>query len=284
MSNTEAVLGSGLKIVVLTRGARAEARRRRPRCVDAHCRPDPRRHPACVQSAGRSSSRRPTWSSRSARRSTPRSTATEQWSCRGGCSSTCRDCFPTARSSSSIREEESILQVRCGPAEYRLNTYSAEDFPRLPDVDAAPTHTVETRMRCSRRSASVGRAVSRDEARPVLTGILVALRRREARHGGDRLVPALVQGDADRGQGARARGDRAGACARGGPPARDRRRHARARRPGEPGAVRDRRHVADDAPHRGPVPEVRRAAAEGVHARGRRSRARSCSRSSAARR
>src|SRR5207249_4602469 len=37
------------------------------------------------------------------------------------------------------REQENVLQIRCGPAEYRLNTYGAEDFPRLPDVDATPT-------------------------------------------------------------------------------------------------------------------------------------------------
>ena len=41
------------------------------------------------------------------------------------------------------RPDENVLQVRCGPAEYRLNTYSAEDFPRLPDSGAAPTHTVD---------------------------------------------------------------------------------------------------------------------------------------------
>ena len=49
------------------------------------------------------------------------------------------------------REEENVLQVRCGPAEYRLNTYSAEDFPRLPDTDAAPTLRSRP-TRCSRRS------------------------------------------------------------------------------------------------------------------------------------
>jgi DNA polymerase III subunit beta len=70
------------------------------------------------------------------------------------------------------REDESVLEVRCGPAEYRLNTYSAEDFPRLPDTDAVPTHAVDTDSFLA-TVASVGRAVSRDEARPVLTGILV---------------------------------------------------------------------------------------------------------------
>src|SRR4051812_35339536 len=79
--------------------------------------------------------------------------------------------LPAAEVELEYREEENILQVRCGPAEYRLNTYSAEDFPRLPDT-AAATHPVDTDALLATVS-SVGRAVSRDEARPVLTGILV---------------------------------------------------------------------------------------------------------------
>ncbi|MGE5272451.1 MAG: DNA polymerase III subunit beta [Verrucomicrobiota bacterium] len=70
------------------------------------------------------------------------------------------------------REDEGILDVRCGPAEYRLNTFGSEDFPRLPDATASTTHTVAADSFLS-TVASVGRAVSRDEARPVLTGILV---------------------------------------------------------------------------------------------------------------
>ena len=80
------------------------------------------------------------------------------------------------------REEENVLQIRCGPAEYRLNTYGAEDFPRLPDVDATPTSRVDADV-VLETLASVGRAVSRDEARPVLTGILV-------RFGEEKLVMA----------------------------------------------------------------------------------------------
>ena len=87
--------------------------------------------PACSRRQA-SSSRRPTWSSRSARRSRPRSTATERWSCRAGCSSTCRGLLPDSEVELEYREDENILQVSCGPAEYRLNTYGAEDFPRLP--------------------------------------------------------------------------------------------------------------------------------------------------------
>ena len=80
--------------------------------------------------------------------------------------------LPDSEVTIEFREEESTLRVSCGPAEYRLNTYGAEDFPRLPEVDASPTSTVSADALLDTLSA-VGRAVSRDEARPVLTGILV---------------------------------------------------------------------------------------------------------------
>ena len=80
--------------------------------------------------------------------------------------------LPESEVTIEFREEENILRVQCGPAEYRLNTYGAEDFPRLPETDAASTSTVSADA-LIHTLASVGRAVSRDEARPVLTGILV---------------------------------------------------------------------------------------------------------------
>jgi DNA polymerase III subunit beta len=92
--------------------------------------------------------------------------------------------LPAGEVEIEYREEENVLQVRCGPAEYRLNTYSAEDFPRLPDTGAAETYTVDTDSLLATVS-SVGRAVSRDEARPVLTGILV-------KFGGGKLVMAAT--------------------------------------------------------------------------------------------
>ncbi|HZT45941.1 MAG TPA: DNA polymerase III subunit beta [Gaiellaceae bacterium] len=71
-----------------------------------------------------------------------------------------------------LREDENVLHVRSGSAKYRLNTYGAEDFPRLPETDASATSTVSADALLETLS-SVGRAVSRDEARPVLTGVLV---------------------------------------------------------------------------------------------------------------
>jgi DNA polymerase-3 subunit beta len=68
--------------------------------------------------------------------------------------------------------DKGVLDVTCGSASYKLNTYSAEDFPKLPDVEAVQTFTVE-RAALLETVSRVARAASRDESRPVLTGILV---------------------------------------------------------------------------------------------------------------
>ena len=70
------------------------------------------------------------------------------------------------------RPEEAVVVVTSGSATYRLHTYSAEDFPRLPEVDASTLHTID-RDALVETIARVGRSASRDESRPVLTGILV---------------------------------------------------------------------------------------------------------------
>ena len=41
------------------------------------------------------------------------------------------------------RPEEAVVVVTSGTASYRLHTYSAEDFPRLPDVETAQLHAVD---------------------------------------------------------------------------------------------------------------------------------------------
>ncbi len=70
------------------------------------------------------------------------------------------------------RAEEGVARLECGPVSYALHTYSAEDFPRLPEVDAGSSFEVE-REAFLETVARVGRSASRDESRPVLTGILV---------------------------------------------------------------------------------------------------------------
>jgi DNA polymerase-3 subunit beta len=69
------------------------------------------------------------------------------------------------------RAEEGIVRIVCGSYESRLNTYNAEDFPRLPELDALTTFSVD-REALLDTVARVQRSASRDESRPVLTGIL----------------------------------------------------------------------------------------------------------------
>jgi DNA polymerase III subunit beta len=68
---------------------------------------------------------------------------------------------------------ESVVHVTSGTASYTLNTYNPEDFPRLPELDAVQTFSVD-RESLLETITRVARAASRDESRPVLTGILVS--------------------------------------------------------------------------------------------------------------
>jgi DNA polymerase-3 subunit beta len=70
------------------------------------------------------------------------------------------------------RPEEGSVRIECGSASYRLHTYNAEDFPRLPELDTGSSFSVE-RDALLDTVARVSRSASRDESRPVLTGILV---------------------------------------------------------------------------------------------------------------
>src|ERR671933_2049986 len=70
------------------------------------------------------------------------------------------------------RVDESVARVTSGASTSTLHTYAAEDFPRLPDLDTVGTFTVE-REALLDTVARVSRSASRDESRPVLTGILV---------------------------------------------------------------------------------------------------------------
>jgi DNA polymerase III subunit beta len=79
--------------------------------------------------------------------------------------------LPEAEVSLEHRLEEAVVEVRCGSASYRLHTYNAEDFPRLPDTQV-DRHEVD-RQTLLKTVARVSRSASRDESRPVLTGVLV---------------------------------------------------------------------------------------------------------------
>jgi DNA polymerase III subunit beta len=92
--------------------------------------------------------------------------------------------LPAGEGTISHRAEEGVVELVCGSASYRLHTYAAEDFPRLPEVDDASAFSVD-REAFVDTIARVGRSASRDESRPVLTGVLV-------RFEGDKLVMAAT--------------------------------------------------------------------------------------------
>jgi DNA polymerase III subunit beta len=82
------------------------------------------------------------------------------------------------------RAEEGVAELTCGSASYKLHTYAAEDFPRLPEIDPETAFTVDKEAFVE-TIARVSRSSSRDESRPVLTGILV-------RFEGEKLVMAAT--------------------------------------------------------------------------------------------
>jgi DNA polymerase-3 subunit beta len=82
------------------------------------------------------------------------------------------------------RSGEGVVEVISGAATYRLHTYNADDFPRLPDASTVELMTVDADA-VLETAGRVSRAASRDESRPVLTGILV-------RFEGEKLIMAAT--------------------------------------------------------------------------------------------
>lgn len=79
--------------------------------------------------------------------------------------------LPTPEVVIEYRPEEGVVHISSGTYSSRLNTYSAEDFPRLPSLEAQ-LHAID-RAALLQTIDRVARSASRDESRPVLTGILV---------------------------------------------------------------------------------------------------------------
>jgi DNA polymerase-3 subunit beta len=80
--------------------------------------------------------------------------------------------LPESEVAIAHRLEDGAVEVTCGAAHYRLHTYGVEDFPRLPDPSAAGLYAID-RAALVDTAMKVSRSASRDESRPVLTGILV---------------------------------------------------------------------------------------------------------------
>jgi len=81
--------------------------------------------------------------------------------------------LPAASTSLELRSAEQDVEIISGSATFHIRTLRSEDFPPLPDplaeehVRVPATAFVET-------IAKVARSASRDETRPILTGILVS--------------------------------------------------------------------------------------------------------------
>src|SRR3954467_8209055 len=80
--------------------------------------------------------------------------------------------LPAAEVTIEHKPEEAAVEIRSGSATYRLHTYNAEDFPRLPQTQGIEFHDVD-RATLLDTVARVSRSASRDESRPVLTGVLM---------------------------------------------------------------------------------------------------------------
>ena len=154
----------------------------------------------------------------------------------------------TARWRSRTGAESTRARSSAAPASYRLHTHSAPRTSR-----GCPRSTPRRRFTVDRDALleTIARVAPLGVARRVAPGAdrhPRPLRGRPARDGRDRLLPAVGEGDAIEGDGARARGDRPGAGADGARRAsRTATASCRARRPREPRRLRRRRRLADDA-------------------------------------
>jgi DNA polymerase-3 subunit beta len=73
----------------------------------------------------------------------------------------------------TLREPERDVELSAGSSRFHLRTLPADDFPRFPETDGEPVELPATPLR--ETVNRVARAASRDEARPVLTGVLVTV-------------------------------------------------------------------------------------------------------------
>jgi DNA polymerase-3 subunit beta len=91
--------------------------------------------------------------------------------------------LPSESATIAHKAVEGSAHITSGAYSSRVNIFAADDFPRLPSVDVA-LHDVEAASLVS-TIERVSRSASKDESRPVLTGILV-------RFEGDTLVMAAT--------------------------------------------------------------------------------------------
>jgi DNA polymerase-3 subunit beta len=88
--------------------------------------------------------------------------------------------LPADQLTLELRSAEQDVELICGPSTFHLRTLRAEDFPSLPEP--TPDTRVELPAPAFIHTISrVARSASRDETRPVLTGILISASAQELR-------------------------------------------------------------------------------------------------------
>jgi DNA polymerase III subunit beta len=88
--------------------------------------------------------------------------------------------LPSETLTMELRGAEQDVEIICGPTTFHLRTLRAEDFPTLPSP-AADTRVELPGAAFVQTVARVARSASRDETRPVLTGILMSASGQELR-------------------------------------------------------------------------------------------------------
>jgi DNA polymerase-3 subunit beta len=79
--------------------------------------------------------------------------------------------LPDGQVELELREAQRDVEIRAGSSSFHLRTLPAEDFPRAPTAEGEPLELPVAPLR--ETISRVASAASRDDARPVLTGILL---------------------------------------------------------------------------------------------------------------
>jgi DNA polymerase-3 subunit beta len=81
--------------------------------------------------------------------------------------------LPEGEVTLELRSAERDVEITAGSSKFHLRTLPADDFPRFPETEGDPVELPPAALR--ETIDRVARAASRDEARPVLTGVLVTV-------------------------------------------------------------------------------------------------------------
>ena len=85
--------------------------------------------------------------------------------------------LPEGQVTLAYREAERDVEITAGSSSFHIRTLPAEDFPAAPAPEGDPVELPADALQAT--VARVARAASRDEARPVLTGVLVTVEGKE---------------------------------------------------------------------------------------------------------